>query len=68
MCESCGCTPCKTCGAPIEDGVCSGCWEPANQCVCEPEVQLEDEEEIEEDEEEEEEEEDEEEEDEEDYN
>lgn len=52
MCDSCGCTPCKTCGAPIEDGVCSGCREPAEECVCEPEDQLdEDEKEMEEDEE-----------------
>ena len=36
MCQSCGCTPCQTCGALIEDGVCSGCWEPAEDCGCEP--------------------------------
>jgi hypothetical protein len=36
MCQTCGCTPCITCGAPIEDGVCSGCWEPSEDCVCEP--------------------------------
>lgn len=36
MCDSCGCTPCKTCGAPIEDGVCSGCGEPAADCICGP--------------------------------
>ncbi len=41
MCDSCGCTPCKTCGAPIEDGVCSGCWEPADKCICQPVDQLE---------------------------
>jgi hypothetical protein len=40
MCESCGCTPCKTCGAPVEDGVCSGCWEPAEECICPPVNQL----------------------------
>lgn len=40
MCESCGCTPCETCGAPIEDGVCSGCWEPADECVCGSEDQI----------------------------
>ena len=44
MCESCGCTPCKTCGAPIEDGVCSGCWEPAEECICKPIDQLEEDE------------------------
>jgi hypothetical protein len=44
MCDSCGCTPCKTCGAPIEDGVCSGCWEPADECICQPEDQLEEDE------------------------
>ena len=44
MCESCGCTPCKTCGAPIEDGVCSGCWEPAEECICQPVDQLEEDE------------------------
>ncbi len=37
MCQTCGCKPCKVCGAPIEDGVCSGCWEPAAECMCEPE-------------------------------
>jgi hypothetical protein len=44
MCDSCGCTPCKTCGAPIEDGVCSGCWEPADECICQPADQLEEDE------------------------
>lgn len=73
MCQSCGCTPCKTCGAPIEDGVCSGCWEPADKCICEPVAQqeeddfVEDEEEYEEEEEEYEEDEDEEFDDEDDY-
>ena len=53
MCESSDFTPCKTCGADIEDGVCSGCWEPAEECVCDPEDHLEDdEEEVEEEEEE----------------
>jgi len=69
MCDTCGCTPCKTCGAPIEDGVCSGCWEPADECICKPEAQLEEEDEDLDEEEEEEYEEDEEEEyEEEDYN
>lgn len=36
MCDSCGCTPCNVCGAPIEDGVCSGCGEKPNNCTCEP--------------------------------
>lgn len=68
MCDSCGCTPCKTCGAPIEDGVCSGCWEPADECICKPEDQLEEDEQEEDLEEDEELEEEYEEEDEEDYN
>ena len=34
MCQTCGCTPCKVCGASIEDGVCSGCGKPSNNCVC----------------------------------
>jgi len=54
MCDSCGCTPCKTCGAPIKNGVCSGCLEPAEECICQPEDQLdedEQEEDLEEDEE-----------------
>jgi hypothetical protein len=37
MCEGCGCTPCETCGGPMEDGVCAGCGETANECTCEPE-------------------------------
>jgi hypothetical protein len=36
MCDSCGCTPCSECGAPIEDGVCSGCGEKPGNCTCEP--------------------------------
>ncbi|MHC4571775.1 MAG: hypothetical protein ACYS0C_06840 [Planctomycetota bacterium] len=36
MCESCGCTPCETCGGPIVDGVCEGCSMPAAECTCEP--------------------------------
>ena len=51
MCDSCGCTSCKTCGASVEDGLCSGCWQPADDCVCEPVDQLEDDEELEEEEE-----------------
>jgi hypothetical protein len=35
MCDTCGCTPCKTCGKPIEDGVCSGCGQAADECTCE---------------------------------
>ena len=34
MCQSCGCTPCEECGQPIEDGVCTGCEMPAEECVC----------------------------------
>jgi len=34
MCQSCGCTPCKTCGGPIEDGVCAGCGQTADDCTC----------------------------------
>jgi len=49
MCEKCGCSPCRTCGLPIEDGVCSGCGEIPDKCYCEPEEQ---DEELEEDEEE----------------
>jgi len=36
MCDSCGCTPCNTCGAPVEDGVCSSCGEKPTNCTCEP--------------------------------
>ena len=36
MCDSCGCTPCNTCGAPVEDGVCSSCSEKPINCTCEP--------------------------------
>jgi len=35
MCDSCGCTPCTECGAPVEDGVCSGCGEKPGNCTCE---------------------------------
>jgi hypothetical protein len=34
MCQSCGCTPCKKCGAPIENGVCKNCGKPAKDCTC----------------------------------
>ena len=36
MCDSCGCTPCTECGAPLEDGVCPGCGEKPGNCTCEP--------------------------------
>ncbi len=36
MCQECGCSPCEVCGREIEDGVCSGCGEPAEECLCEP--------------------------------
>ena len=36
MCDACGCTPCTECGAPVEDGVCSGCGEKPGNCTCEP--------------------------------
>ena len=36
MCDSCGCTPCTECGAPVEDGVCSSCGEKPGNCTCEP--------------------------------
>jgi hypothetical protein len=35
MCDSCGCTPCTECGAPVEDGVCAGCGEKPGNCTCE---------------------------------
>lgn len=35
MCNSCGCTPCGSCGAPVEDGVCSMCGEKPTNCTCE---------------------------------
>ena len=49
MCQSCGCSSCKVCGAPIEDGVCSGCGESPKYCICgqqeyEEQEELEDEE------------------------
>jgi hypothetical protein len=46
MCQTCGCRPCKVCGASIEDGVCSDCGEPSNNCVCDK-LEYEDPEEIE---------------------
>jgi hypothetical protein len=33
-CQVCGCTPCKKCGAPIENRVCTGCGKPAKECTC----------------------------------
>jgi hypothetical protein len=36
MCKTCGCTPCK-CGRPIENGVCSGCGKPYDDCDCKEE-------------------------------
>ena len=59
MCNSCGCTPCSECGAPVEDGVCSGCGEKPGNCTCEPLEELDYEEEEEDEDEDEEEEEDE---------
>jgi hypothetical protein len=34
MCQTCGCSPCKKCGKPIENKVCSGCKKPADKCSC----------------------------------
>ena len=36
MCQVCGCSPCKVCGKPIENKVCSGCGKPADKCTCKP--------------------------------
>ena len=36
MCQTCGCSPCTVCGQEIEDEVCSGCQQPAEECTCEP--------------------------------
>ena len=54
MCQSCGCTPCVLCGQEIEDGVCSGCGEIPTECVCGPDVTIEEEFKLETDDEEEE--------------
>jgi len=35
MCQSCGCSPCKKCGMPIEKGVCSGCKKKAQNVFAE---------------------------------
>ena len=35
MCDSCGCVSCETCGAPVQEGLCSGCDEKPRDCVCE---------------------------------
>ena len=37
ICEAYGSKPCQVRGAPIEEGVCCGCWEPTEDCVCTPE-------------------------------
>ena len=29
-------TMCEQCGQPIEDGICVGCGEVAEECTCEP--------------------------------
>lgn len=34
MCQTCGCSPCAKCGAPIKNGVCSGCNKKAAECGC----------------------------------
>jgi hypothetical protein len=34
MCQACGCEPCKTCGKEIKNGVCVGCSQPSEKCVC----------------------------------
>ncbi|MEN6384245.1 MAG: hypothetical protein ABFD79_03510 [Phycisphaerales bacterium] len=34
MCQTCGCSPCKKCGMPIENGVCSGCKKKSSECIC----------------------------------
>lgn len=36
MCDSCGCSPCVACGAPVEDGLCAVCGEKPDYCTCEP--------------------------------
>ncbi len=36
MCQTCGCQPCKVCGKPITNKVCSGCKKPAKECTCKP--------------------------------
>jgi hypothetical protein len=34
MCQTCGCSPCKTCGKEIKNGVCVGCSKPSDKCTC----------------------------------
>ncbi len=34
MCQTCGCSPCMKCGAPIENGVCSTCKKKSSECTC----------------------------------
>ena len=36
MCDTCGCSPCVTCGGEIKDGVCVGCELAPSECSCEP--------------------------------
>ena len=36
MCQSCGCSPCLTCGREIEEEVCAGCGKSSSQCDCLP--------------------------------
>ena len=53
MCDLCGCTPCESYDALVEDGVCSGCGEEPTDCTCEPrdeEFNYEEEEDFEDDE------------------
>jgi hypothetical protein len=33
-CQTCGCTPCKKCGAEIKNGVCVGCGKASKDCTC----------------------------------
>ncbi len=36
MCQTCGCTPCMTCGRDIEESACVGCGMASSQCTCDP--------------------------------
>ena len=40
MCQTCGCSPCKKCGRPIKEKLCSGCHKPSAECTCEPQKQF----------------------------